>query len=157
MIPPLTIASADRLVSENLEGLPSNRIVILSSVPDLGGHYRQKRQISKEQWSELESPLSDIGIDEPADLSGDAPTLGKSVFAQDNLGSQANNTVDPNSGLLHRYTFTSPALIFGTLVMLVVLIPAVLLSVNALTSIERLQGLETKMQGGQTGESKKDQ
>ena len=40
---------------------------------------------------------------------------------------------------------------------MIILIPAILLSVNALTSIERLQGLETKMQGGQLGESKKDQ
>lgn len=145
------------MIAESLEQLPSNRIVILSSVSDLGGHYRQKRQISKEQWSDLEVSSSDIGVDDPTSL-GEAAAAPKSIFAQDNLGSQASNsTVDANSGLLHRYSFTSPPLIFATLVMLIILIPAVLLSINALTSIERLQGLETKMQGGQLAEGKKDQ
>ncbi|GAA6060901.1 hypothetical protein JCM10212_003935 [Sporobolomyces blumeae] len=51
------------------------------------------------------------------------------------------------SGLLHRYVFFTPALVFSLLVSLLVLIPTVLIAVSALTSIETPHGLETKMTG----------
>ncbi|GAA6018478.1 hypothetical protein JCM10207_000906 [Rhodosporidiobolus poonsookiae] len=51
------------------------------------------------------------------------------------------------AGLLHRYVFFSPALIFALLVSFLVLIPTLLVGTQALLSIETLQGLETKMAG----------
>ncbi|GAA5981950.1 hypothetical protein JCM11641_006809 [Rhodosporidiobolus odoratus] len=51
------------------------------------------------------------------------------------------------SGLLHRYVFFTPALVFSILVTLLVLIPTVLLGAQALTNIETVEGLETKMAG----------
>lgn len=80
-----------------------------------------------------------------------------SIFEQD--GNSGNNTatVDPKLGLLYRYSFTSPGLIFASLVTFLLLIPTVLFAINAITSIELLKGLENgKMVGGQLGEAKKD-
>ncbi|GAA5968317.1 hypothetical protein JCM3765_000388 [Sporobolomyces pararoseus] len=54
---------------------------------------------------------------------------------------------EEKSGLLHRYVFFTPALVFALLVSLMVLIPTVLIAVQALTSIETPHGLETKMTG----------
>ncbi|GAA6031022.1 hypothetical protein JCM8097_003965 [Rhodosporidiobolus ruineniae] len=51
------------------------------------------------------------------------------------------------AGLLHRYVFFTPALIFSFLVTLLVLVPALLIAVQALTAVETVQGLETKMVG----------
>lgn len=163
----------DRIVSANLDKLPSSRIVLISSVNDLGQHYRSKRQISMTEWSALEGGNevddSTAGVegskdDYRLDGSGARPA---SVFtgegyeddyAQDNKAGN-NSTVDPNAGLLFRYSFTSPALVIGSLIVLFILVPALMLSLNALTSIEVVKGLEGKMVGGQGsgGESKKDQ
>lgn len=138
--------------------------MILSSVPDLGQHYRQKRQISDEQWEELigedeeaeTEESSKIGVDQPVQLDTPSATP-LSVFEQDGSSGNSNATVDPNLGLLYRYSFTSPSLIFASLVSFLVLIPTILFAINAITSIELLKGLENgKMVGGQLGEAKKD-
>ncbi|KAL7005922.1 inosine-5'-monophosphate dehydrogenase [Cystobasidiomycetes sp. EMM_F5] len=149
------LAGLDRLVQESLDELPtSRRIVVISSVPDLGKHYRQKRQISDEEWDAIAS----MPVDEESGVAQTSQGSSSSPFAPGYSASKNKSaTVDPNAGLLYRYTFTSPALIFSALIVLLVLIPAGLMAINALTSIELLRGLENKMQGGQTGESKKDQ
>lgn len=152
----------DTLVERNLDKLPDGHIIILSSVPDLGLHYRQKRQISDVEWEQLieeanDQETSDLGVDDPAALDGPSSTPSRplSVFEQD--GSR-NATVDPNLGLLYKYSFTTPPLIFAALITLLLLIPTILFAINAISSIELLKGLETgKMLGGQLGESKKDQ
>ncbi|GAA5906810.1 hypothetical protein JCM6882_006836 [Rhodosporidiobolus microsporus] len=51
------------------------------------------------------------------------------------------------AGLLHRYVFFTPALIFTFLVSLLVLIPTLIIGTQALLSIETVHGLETKMSG----------
>lgn len=123
-------------------------------MPDLGKHYRQKRQISDEEWDAIAS----MPVDEESGVAQTSQGSSSSPFAPGYSASKNKSaTVDPNAGLLYRYTFTSPALIFSALIVLLVLIPAGLMAINALTSIELLRGLENKMQGGQTGESKKDQ
>jgi len=158
------VQDLDSLVKTNLNKLPRSRIVLISSVPDIGAHYRRKRQISDEAWSMMENEgvqvdeTYDSGADTDFSLDGGArPT---SVFAEGYTPAQAsdNSTVDPSAGLLFRYSFTSPALVFASLIVLLVLIPAILFSINALTSIELVKGLEGKMQGGAAGaEGKKDQ
>lgn len=138
--------------------------MILSSVPDLGLHYRQKRQITDKEWEQLieevnDEESSEIGVDDSAILDGpsSAPSKPFSVFEQDSNGSN-NATVDPSLGLLYRYSFTTPPLIFTALVTLLLLIPTILYAISAITSIELLKGLENgKMIGGQLGEAKKDQ
>jgi hypothetical protein len=86
-----------------------------------------------------------------------APTKPLSVFEQDG-NSNNNATVDPHGSLFQRYSFTSPALLFATIITVLVLIPTVLFAINALTSIESLQGLDSgKMVGGQLADTKKDQ
>jgi len=108
--------------------------------------------------SQGDSSSSDSEYDSDFQLDGGAKP--SSVFSEGYSASQAtgNSTVDPSKGLLFRYSFTSPALVFASLITLLVLIPAILLSINALTSIELVKGLEGKMQGGAAGaESKKDQ
>lgn len=132
----------------------------------MGHHYRQKRQLSDADWEELEQEsegVADIGVNDPLAVEqlnqADAQdTSGRPLSVFEQNGTSPNATVDPSLGLLHRYTFTSPNLIFATLVTLLALIPAVMFSINALTSIELFKGLESgKMIGGQLGaDSKKD-
>lgn len=155
------------LVEKNLETLPEPYVVILSSVPDLGLHYRQKRQISDAEWEQLVEEAdvpetSDLGVDDAADVldvaSSSPLARPLSVFEQDGNSGNKNATVDPHLGLLYRYSFTTPPLIFASLITLLLLIPTILFAINAITSIELLKGLETgKMLGGQLGEAKKDQ
>ena len=146
---------ADLLVESELEKLPLDRIVLISSVSDLSSHYRRKRQISDEDWTASDNQYTSASHAEKKP-SGQAQHA--SVFLDEYTGAQqGNNTLNSEAGLLFHYSFTSPALILGSLVMLLVLIPAALLAVNAITSIELLKGLEGKMQGGQVGEGRKDQ
>ena len=181
--------NAERIIEDGINQLPVDqaRIVILSSVPDLGAHYRRKRQISDSEWEAIESASTqenDIGVTLPGEASSSSETAEGvaldsaasdrkpvSVFAPStnaNINVKPGNgngngngngtTVDPHAGLLFRYSFTSPYLIFGTLVVLLVLLPALLIAIKAITSIELARGLEQgKMIGGQLGESKKDQ
>lgn len=164
------VSELDRLVSASLDKLPSSRIVLISSVPDLGQHFRRKRQITDAEWTQIEgnSELDDSFLaSDDADIETHRIDGGRSrpsVFLDDDYastaknGNSSNSTVDPNAGLFYRYAFTSPALIMASLITLIVLVPAVMLSLNALTSIELVKGLEGKMVGGQAGaESKKDQ
>ena len=183
-LPPNT----ERIIEDGINQLPVDqaRIVILSSVPDLGAHYRRKRQISDSEWEAIESASTqenDIGVTLPGQAGSSVTAEGVeldsaasdrkpvSVFAPStnaNINVKPGNgngngngngtTVDPHAGLLFRYSFTSPYLIFGTLVVLLVLLPALLIAIKAITSIELARGLEQgKMIGGQLGESKKDQ
>ena len=186
--PRLTLLGiTERIIEDGINQLPVDqaRIVILSSVPDLGAHYRRKRQISDSEWEAIESASTqenDIGVTLPGQAgsgNGDetaegveldsaasdrkpvsvfAPSTNANINAKPGNGNDNGTTVDPNAGLLVRYSFTSPYLIFGTLVVLLVLLPALLIAVKAITSIELARGLEQgKMVGGQLGESKKDQ
>lgn len=134
-------------------------------MPDLGLHYRQKRQISDAEWEQLIEEVkdeedSDLSVDDPTVIDGPSsiPSRPLSVFEQDGNNGSNNATVDPNLGLLYKYSFTTPPLIFASLITLLLLIPTILFAINAISSIELLKGLETgKMLGGQLGESKKDQ
>jgi hypothetical protein len=152
----------DRLVATNLDKLPAQSIVLISSVNDLGVHYRQKRQISEAEWEEILNE-DNASEDDGSDIGVDTPSRPSSIFDDDSYVQQqptvtaTASPVDPNLGLFYRYSFTSAPLILGTLVMLLILIPVVLMAVNALTSIDVMRGLEHKMQGGQLGETKKDQ
>jgi hypothetical protein len=56
---------------------------------------------------------------------------------------------------LERYVLINPPLIVGILIVVGVLIPAVLLSINALSMLDTPEGLKGKMKGT-TGEAKKD-
>jgi len=155
------VSRTDRLVATNLDKLPAQSIVLISSVKDLGVHYRQKRQISEAEWEEILNE-DNASEDDGSDIGVDTPTRPSSIFDDDSYVQQQQPTataspVDPNLGLFYRYSFTSAPLILGTLVMLLILIPVVLMAVNALTSIDVMRGLEHKMQGGQLGETKKDQ
>ncbi|GAA5927998.1 Ac45/VOA1 transmembrane domain-containing protein [Sporobolomyces koalae] len=74
------------------------------------------------------------------------------TFAKDDKKKHKDNQTSifepaEKSGLLHRYVFFTPALVFSLLVTLMVLVPTVLIAVKALTSIETVHGLETKMTG----------
>jgi hypothetical protein len=60
-----------------------------------------------------------------------------------------------NSGLLHRYSFVTWPLIVAVLLVVGLLIPTLVLTVSALTSVEVPYGLTTKMHNG-PGEAKKD-
>ncbi|GAA5888335.1 hypothetical protein JCM5296_003291 [Sporobolomyces johnsonii] len=75
-------------------------------------------------------------------VSGEA-----SIFYQQEGNGTSIFTPKEGSGLLHRYVFFTPALVFAFLITLLVLIPTVLIGVQALTSIETSYGLETKMKG----------
>ncbi|GAA6008848.1 hypothetical protein JCM11491_003806 [Sporobolomyces phaffii] len=76
-----------------------------------------------------------------------AAGLGYDASQKDKKNGTSIFQPDEKSGLLHRYVFFTPALVFSLLVTLMVLIPTVLIAVSALTSIETPHGLETKMTG----------
>ncbi|GAA5834137.1 hypothetical protein JCM11251_000552 [Rhodosporidiobolus azoricus] len=81
-------------------------------------------------------------------LSGEGSVL--EVGAMQKNGSGNGTSIfqpKEGSGLLHRYVFFTPSLIFCFLVGLLVLIPTLLVGTQALLSIETVQGLETKMTG----------
>ena len=167
---PLTrfYAHTDAILEKQLDALPSPRIVVLTSVPDIASHYREKRQLppgmpSGMNWGDiLDKEFGQLDGFIHDHLGGaqemDEEQLKNSVFAPGYSLGQNGSMIEGGS-LLDRYTFTSPYLIVGTLLLLLVVLPAVLMAINALTSIELVKGLEQgKMQGGQsTGESKKDQ
>lgn len=158
----------DAILEKQLDALPSPRIVVLTSVPDIASHYREKRQLppgmpSGMNWGDiLDKEFGQLDGFIHDHLGGaqemNEEQLKNSVFAPGYSLGQNGSTIEGGS-LLDRYTFTSPYLIVGTLLLLLVVLPAVLMSINALTSIELVKGLEQgKMQGGQSsGESKKDQ
>ncbi|GAA5918569.1 hypothetical protein JCM1841_003307 [Sporobolomyces salmonicolor] len=84
---------------------------------------------------------------ETLDVSPWAGSGEASPFYQQEGNGTSIFTPKEGSGLLHRYVFFTPALVFAFLVTLLVLIPTVLIGVQALTSIETSYGLETKMKG----------
>ncbi|GAA5893390.1 Ac45/VOA1 transmembrane domain-containing protein [Sporobolomyces salmoneus] len=76
-----------------------------------------------------------------------SPYSDYSSFQKDKKNGTSIFEPKEKSGLLHRYVFFTPALVFALLVTLMVLIPTVLIAVQALTSIETPHGLESKMTG----------
>ncbi|SCZ98746.1 BZ3500_MvSof-1268-A1-R1_Chr7-1g09259 [Microbotryum saponariae] len=75
----------------------------------------------------------DAGIDYVASAFAPDPT---SIFE-----------VKPNSGLLHRYVFFTPALILCILISFLILIPLLVFTSQALTTVQTVYGLEHKMTG----------
>lgn len=112
--------------------------------------------ISEEDGMEFAEP-SAIGEDQDSEWDGEMLQVSPyssewEDYAKGGKGKSGNNGTSifepkEKSGLLHRYVFFTPALVFALLVSLMVLIPTVLIAVQALTSIETPHGLETKMTG----------
>ncbi|GAA94588.1 hypothetical protein E5Q_01240 [Mixia osmundae IAM 14324] len=132
----------------SLEQYTSPSSVLQSHLPLASGEAPQAAA-SRQSWENSGAALSpdtSEGVLEDAEV--------------DQMPSQAAPRVqempDPNSGLSYRYTFVNPILIFSILIMVLIFIPAALMSINALNSIELLRGLEHKMIGGQSADSKKD-
>ncbi|BGP14865.1 hypothetical protein JCM10213_003779 [Rhodosporidiobolus nylandii] len=99
--------------------------------------------------SELET--EEYAVEDPytSDAWDGESLLDVSPYQDEDGGNNGTSIFQPKekSGLLHRYVFFTPALIFALLVSLLVLIPTLLIGVQALTSIETVHGLETKMAG----------
>ncbi|SGY79447.1 BQ5605_C008g05134 [Microbotryum silenes-dioicae] len=146
-ITPLTKRQALDLDDEALESEEE----VLSSLSDL-----------EETLDETPVPSSTIGTDDPDTFAAqDRPIIESvtdkaaqvidaginyvaSAFAPDPT---SIFEVKPNSGLLHRYVFFTPALIFCILISFLILIPLLVFTSQALTTVQTVHGLEHKMTG----------
>ncbi|KDE09075.1 hypothetical protein MVLG_00793 [Microbotryum lychnidis-dioicae p1A1 Lamole] len=146
-ITPLTKRQALDLDDE----APESEEKVLSSLSDL-----------EETLDETLVPSSTIGTDDPDTFAAqDRPIIESvtdkaaqvidaginyvaSAFAPDPT---SIFEVKPNSGLLHRYVFFTPALILCILISFLILIPLLVFTSQALTTVQTVHGLEHKMTG----------